>query len=477
MNCGRFSERSAPPAWRRSRVCAARIAAAVALLALAVVPAADGRPDAHSVPRTVAQENALRGSAAPSISNISEQIVGYASEVSVFPGQAVHLHVSTTPPQRYHVELYRLGWYHGLGARRLPCGCGSVRAGRAQPLAPMDPATGMVRESWPVTDVLRIPRSAVSGYYVAKLVPAAGRSSIVPFVVKRPAGATPSRVLVVTDFNTIEAYNNWGGKSLYSFNSSDGTAANHVSFDRPFAGNVGYFDVPFIRFLESQKLDISYATDVDVDLEPQDLLRHHLVVVIGHDEYWTKRMMDAYQAARDGGVNLAFFGGDYAGWQTRYEDADRTLVEYRNAAADPEPDPALKTVNFSRLVPPRPECQVIGTEFSGTGNAQAPLDAATRTFRVADASDPWFAGTGFKTGDLFQAQAYEADEYLPGCIPWPATIFFGDASNPNLAAAVRYRAPSGATVFGAGSYALSMGSLADPRLHRFAENVLAALNR
>jgi hypothetical protein len=37
---------------------------------------------------------------------------------------------------------------------------------------------------------------------------------------------------------TYQAYNNWGGKSLYKWNSSDNQRASKVSFNvRPYAGN------------------------------------------------------------------------------------------------------------------------------------------------------------------------------------------------------------------------------------------------
>jgi hypothetical protein len=48
-------------------------------------------------------------------------VEGYASELSVLPGEDVHLHVSTQEGHRYRVEVYRLGWYGGLGARLVGC--------------------------------------------------------------------------------------------------------------------------------------------------------------------------------------------------------------------------------------------------------------------------------------------------------------------------------------------------------------------
>src|SRR5215470_6699015 len=58
-------------------------------------------------------------------------VEGYASELSVLPGAQVQLHVSTVDGYRYRVEVYRLGWYGGQGARLLAClpDCGEDEAG------------------------------------------------------------------------------------------------------------------------------------------------------------------------------------------------------------------------------------------------------------------------------------------------------------------------------------------------------------
>ena len=124
--------------------------------------------------------------------------------------------------------------------------------------------------------------------------------------------------------NTWQAYNPWGGKSLYPFNSTGLSPAVRVSFDRPLAfTSQGPFDAEYnlVRFLEHEGYDVSYQTDVDTDLRPESLLDHRLVVC-GHDEYWSKRTRDAFDAARALGTNLAFTGSNAAYWQIRYEDSD-----------------------------------------------------------------------------------------------------------------------------------------------------------
>ena len=76
------------------------------------------------------------------------------------------------PGSPYRVLVYRLGWYQGVGGRLIMCvpGCGSSHAALPQPppTAP-DPATGLFRVPWRVTDRVEIPAGAVSGYYEAKL--------------------------------------------------------------------------------------------------------------------------------------------------------------------------------------------------------------------------------------------------------------------------------------------------------------------
>jgi hypothetical protein len=231
----------------------------------------------------------------------------------------------------------------------------------------------------------------------------------------------------------------------------------HVSFNRsyesktpPYSG----FELPLVHFLEEHGYDVSYTTDADTDANPPELLRHRLVVTAGHSEYWTKTMRDAFERARALGTNLAFMGVNTGYWQMRYADDRRTIVEYRGEAWDPEPNPALKTVRFRSLVPPRPECELLGVAYhwdaaTGTESIGGPFDYSV----VPDAlTDPWFTGTGFTaTSTLPRLVGYEWDVVTPGCPTPPLTVLFRYQGPPVDADAVRYTAPSGARVFSAGS--------------------------
>jgi hypothetical protein len=462
-------------------------------------------PPASASPKQVAlnpiqRENSLPGTPGWQLPRApAGTIEGYASKVSVVPGQEVDLHVSANPPARYRVQVYRIGWYGGSGARLVDCtpGCQTDEPGSAKPVPPFDAATGYLNAGWPVTDRLTVGTAWTSGYYLAELVltdgPNAGQGSWVPFIVREPP-AQVSNILVQAPVNTWQAYNDWGGRSLYFNFNGDGD--NHVSFDRPYdektmttaagpatdnANLPQVSEFPLVRFLERNGYDVSYTTDVDTDMNPAELLRHRLVMVAGHDEYWTKGMRDAFERARDLGTNLAFVGANIGFWQARYEDGRRTVVEYRKATRDPETDPAQKTVMFRNLVPPRPECTLLGVEGIVEPGNQS-IGVKDLAVNPAALTDSWFANTGFTpTTVLPELVGYEWDLVTSGCQTPPLTDLFHTPGSPSFDA-VRYTAPSGARVFSAGTLRLSWGlddstGHGSPPLQQFMRNALDDLTR
>lgn len=140
-------------------------------------------------------------------------------------------------------------------------------------------------------------------------------------------------------------------------------------------------------------------------------------------------------------------------------------VEYRNPTTDPISDPALKTVRFQELVPPRRQCQLLGASYEG----QRGMNDGPRAYRVSPAAlrDAWFRRTGFRpTSRLPDSVGYECDTFQPGCAVPPLTVLFhfrgpGRDRKPTSADAVRYVAPSGASVFSRGR-STSSGGLTMP---------------
>jgi hypothetical protein len=272
-------------------------------------------------------------------------IEGYASAASVNRGGQIGLFVNTSAPS-YTMDVYRLGYYGGLGARRmLPT---ITRSASTQPGCPQDPATGLIECNWGNPYVLNIPNSSdptdwMSGIYVVKLTASTGPQQYIQFAVRDDARFTD--VLMQQAVATYQAYNVWGGKSLYGTIANRVDTANKaekVSFNRPYDGDQGNgvadlftWEYPMLFWLEKEGYDVSYATSVDVDADPNLLISHKVFMSVGHDEYWSSNMRDNVEGARDRGVNLAFFSGNTSYWQVRFEpslvtgDLGRTMVGYK----------------------------------------------------------------------------------------------------------------------------------------------------
>jgi hypothetical protein len=394
-------------------------------------------------------------------------ITGYASETSVAPGQSFHLHVAAPPGSRYRVLLYRLGWYRGIGGRLIMCvpGCRSSRAAIAHP-PPTTPGavTGLFRAPWRVTDRVEIPPDAVSGYYEAKLEIVggahAGAVGSVPLIVRQSPAAPASAVLVQVPVNTWEAYNRWGGKSLYQFGTS--MHAFEVSFGRPFDQQVFYtmvtkLELPWVRFLERNGINVSYQTDVDTDRAPGSLLHHRLVFAIGHDEYWTQRMRGAFNRALALSTNL-MFGSNSGEWRMRYAAGRRTIVEWRDPSIDPARNRRLDNGFFRTFG--EPECKLMGVQHQWA--AQRDLTASPTSYTVVGpSSDPWLAAAGLAPGDVIPGVVgYEWDSFILGCFaghvaPLMTALIPGSNGVLHSADMVRATAPSGGRVFAMGTMELA----------------------
>ncbi|HEV8637035.1 MAG TPA: N,N-dimethylformamidase beta subunit family domain-containing protein, partial [Chloroflexota bacterium] len=177
----------------------------------------------------------------------STTIEGFATDISVDQGQTVRFKIKTAATA-YRIDLYRVGYYGGLGARKVATVQPSAAPPQSQPPCLSDPATGLVDcGNWAVSASWTVPSNAASGVYLAKLVredqnpvPAAGRdANHIPFVVRDDAGA--SALLFQTSDTTWQAYNRYGGNSLYANTAQDLPAgrAFKVSYNRPFDTRTG----------------------------------------------------------------------------------------------------------------------------------------------------------------------------------------------------------------------------------------------
>jgi hypothetical protein len=210
---------------------------------------------------------------------------------------------------------------------------------------------------------------------------------------------------------------------------------------------------------------------------------------VAHDEYWSKEMYDAAEAARAAGVNMAFFGGNGVYWQVRFEPspltgvADRVMVGYKDRSIDPLQGPTT-TILWRDPFINRPEQTLMGVQFTG----QIDFSTPNAPFVVQNSSHWVYAGTGVHDGDQipgiigYEMDGSTAGTPLPDSVGGTYTILgqspYTDSGNGSqqISNATIYQAPSGAWVFGAGTtswaWGLDLDGTADPRIQRMTSNLL-----
>jgi hypothetical protein len=249
-------------------------------------------------------------------------VTGYAGLPSVLPGQIERIYVSAPGARRVKISVFRIGWYQGRGGRAV-LETGWLRV-RAQPGCPHSFTSGLTRCDWQPTLSFVVPPALVSGVYTAKLTTLSGARDCL-FVVR---ARTTTPLLVQIPTATYQAYNAWGGDSLYPGGAFrvglTGTSqGNAVSYQRPYDSQTGagqFFarDVAMVRFLERYRYPVSYTTSESVDADPAQVLHHRALIDIGHSEYWSVRQERAFARALHSGTSLLFFASDLLAEPIRY---------------------------------------------------------------------------------------------------------------------------------------------------------------
>ncbi len=347
-----------------------------------------------STPTTVANENALPGNPSSEWDSFEDDsIEGFATDISVNAGQTINFKVKTSS-NNWRVRIYRMGWYGGLGARKVADIAPSVALPQNQPNPFVQTSTGLVDcGNWAVSASWAVPANAVSGVYVAnfdRLDTGVGNRTL--FVVRNDGRAAD--IMLQTSDTTMHAYNRWGGASLYWSEPQVAPAgrAYKVSYNRPFQinGNGNAFwdaEYSLVRWLERNGYDVTYTTDVDSERRGNELLNKKIFISSGHDEYWSAGQRANVEAARDAGVNLIFMAGNEVFWKTRWENSaagastpHRTLVCYKETLEGAKIDTTSPiwtgTWRDARFSPPsdggRPELALIGQIFGAINDESQP---------------------------------------------------------------------------------------------------------
>ncbi len=347
----------------------------------------------------------------------------------------------------------------------------------------------------------------------------------IPFVVRDDA--RHSDILLQTSDTTWQAYN---ASPLYHISGTTAVVEGHSLYDyptfasgatNPRAYKVSYnrshrerhsgvvlsnlefllysYEYPFIRFLESQGFDVAYTTGRDSDARGSLIRNHRVFATVGHDEYWSGNQRANIEAARDAGVNLAFFSGNSAYWKVRWEDAFHTLVCFKEPAwggyapkLDPLAGVTTSLFRDPRFGPPfdgyRPENALLGQLTSIPSGMKAQLSVTEEEGKLRFWRDTPLAteiavgqsmvvgkngvpmigyemdadvDNGFRPVGLFHLSTSVVDSSTNaegyGGVPGIPVSSFESGWTSALHSLALYRAPSGALVFSAGTMQLAFG--------------------
>lgn len=424
------------------------------------------------------------------------QVKAYSSATSVNLGDELDFHVSVRPAQEFTASIYRIGYYGGRGGRlvhRSP----RIRGG-SQPAATLHPGTKMVSCAWERSWTLRVPRTWVSGMYLAVFTNERGYQNVVPFVVREDEH--PGAACVVLPFSTYQAYNQFplnmqDGRSLYLGYTAGGRGLDSlrsraVSFDRPYHGDGMPShvdkDIAFVQWAERMGYDVTYVTSVDLHAGRVRPNRHRAYLFPGHDEYWSSRMRQTAEQAVAGGAHLAMLTANNLYWYVRFEPneaghPDRVMVCHKDRE-DPtrSRDPLGATVQWRQLG--HPEQAFLGSMYTGIIAGTAPL--------VVRNAEHWlWRGTRVRNGTrLPRLVGGEADCIHDG-VELPRAVEYVQLSASPFRNQVGwkleqnttvYQAESGGWVFQAGTFnwPLALSSdrrYATPAIQRATVNVLTRM--
>jgi hypothetical protein len=400
-------------------------------------------------------------------------IEGYVSRASLRAGETLDIMVSTNPAKPFTIDLYRMGYYGGAGARHV------MALGPFEGVAQEDPPVGeeRLRECrWTPCATITIPEDWVSGVYLGKLKLVEGRcESYIIFIVRDDRKAD---VVFQCSDNTWQAYNRWPDN--YSLYDNEETIwalkpGIRVSYDRPYgkycqiidaplsqgSGEFLLWEFPLAYWLEREGYDVTYCSNTDVHADPACVTRGKAFISVGHDEYWSLEQYNHVKAGVDAGVNVAFLSGNTC-----------CFVAPLSPSSTGQPHRTFTRAGCFGGMSEK-EAEIMGP-FPMEGPDERDLIGA-RTIMPFNGSGDWivtddtcwlFEGTGMKNGDS-----------IPGIVGWefhgePApieglkVIAEGDAVNSGEEVAhwtaTLYPGPKGNWVFNASTIYWAQGLSSPP---------------
>ncbi len=463
---------------------------ALGIAALSSVAAlADEPSQAASLQQPIIAENIQPGATDWQLTRVradgggfrSTLIEGYCSKQSVKAGETIDIMVSTNPPTRFEIEIFRMGYYGGRGARLMK------NLGPFDGKTQTDPAIGEknIHECrWEPTTRLTIPADWLSGVYLGRLTTLPDGAdtpywqSYIIFIVR---DERPADILFQCSDNTWQAYNRWPNNySIYTHPKGGQGPWASVSFDRPYgreaqhaeivndpltfgAGEFLPFEFPLAFWLEQNGYDVTYCSNSDL-LTPERGLKCKAFISVGHDEYWDIRQFRSVERLREAGVSLLFLSGNAVCWVTPFSassDGRPNRIMFRGGPYGANNDYALQR---EREHGPFPEHGPDEGLLIGARNVE-PVNGGGDWIIVKP--EHWiFADTGVKPGvripGLIGWEYHGAPAEIPGLEIVAAGTAWVSGETPQRWTATIYPGPKGNFVFNAATIFWSQGLSSPP---------------
>lgn len=401
-------------------------------------------------------------------------IEGYCSRASVKAGDALDIMVSTNPPGRFTIDIFRMGYYDGAGARLMQ------QLGPFDGITQPDPPVGeeRLREcQWKPCTTITIPEDWVSGIYLGRLslVDTQWQSYII-FIVRDDRKAD---IVFQCSDNTWQAYNRWPDNySLYDNGESEWALKSgiRVSYDRPYgkycqildapqsqgSGEFLLWEFPFVYWLEREGYDVTYISNTDTHADIKNISRAKAMISVGHDEYWSLEQFNHVKQAIADGLNVGFFSGNTCCFVTPFAPSSSGVPNrnFTRAGCFGGTSQAEKEYGMGPFPLEGPdEREIIGARtiipFNGAGD-----------WIVSDDSHWIFDGTGMKNGDGIPGIVGWEFHGEPLDIPGLKIVAKGDALNAGDQVAhwtaTIYPGPKGNHVFNASTIWWAQGLSSPP---------------
>jgi hypothetical protein len=138
---------------------------------------------------TIAAENQLPGLPQGSWwvnGDGDDTLQGFATDISVNHGSSISFKIDDSANVAYHIDILRMGYYGGAGARLVTTIPSANIVQQVQPNPIRNDTTGMADAgNWGVSAIWNVPANATSGIYLARMVRNdTGGASIAYFIVR-----------------------------------------------------------------------------------------------------------------------------------------------------------------------------------------------------------------------------------------------------------------------------------------------------